>query len=225
MKNQTLFLLMAVINLANCTQSTDNNESQEVKTEQTAHLSDTMTMASSTSSDEQIIDTAKSLSIEPDIHFIREKYAILVQDTNYTEVPFEIQCDERSSTKLVRRYNKNGQLSYLKYEECGEHGCSIRHHYYWNGELIFIFHKSDFTPGSSHIVEEHRTYFKNGEMIRCLEKEARYYEGQASMDELLRQAENRVVDCTSEKRTANLSAIESLSLEAAEKYFCSASDQ
>ena len=62
-------------------------------------------------------------------------------------------------------------------------------------------------------------------MIRCLEKEARYYEGQASMDELLRQAENRVVDCTSEKRTANLSAIESLSLEAAEKYFCSASDQ
>jgi len=162
----------------------------------------------------------ESTSIESDIQFIRDKYAIISNATNYKTVPFEVRCDERSSSKLVRKYNEKGQLSYLELHDCGGHGCSVKHHYYWEGQLIFIFHKNDYTPGSSHIIEEHRTYFKNGQMIRCLEKKAHYYDGQPPMEELLKKAKNEEVECTPDKRTKNLSEIENLSLDKAKAYFC-----
>ncbi len=60
-------------------------------------------------------------------------------------------------------------------------------------------------------------------MILCLEKKAHYYKGQAPMEELLKKAENKEVDCAPEKLTANLSEIEPLSLEEAKKYFCASS--
>lgn len=172
-------------------------------------------------SENKNMETTEPSSIEGDIQFILDKYNLISKATDYKIVPFEAKCDERSSAFLERKYNQKGALSYLKYVSCGEHGCRTKEHYYWEGELIFIFHENDFTPGSSHIIEAHRTYFKNGQMIRCLEKEAHYHEGQPPMEELLKKAENKEVDCTPEKLTSNLSELESLSLEEAQNYFCS----
>ncbi len=165
-------------------------------------------------------ENVKPTSIEEDIQFIRDKYAIIRKATHYKTVPFKAQCDERTMVKLDRKYNEKGELSYLQYHDCGGHGCSTKHHYYWEGELIFIFHVNDYSPGSTHIIEEHRTYFKNGKMFRCLEKKAHYYEGQAPMAELLKKASNDEVDCTPEKRTKNLSELEDLSIDKAKDYFC-----
>ncbi|MFK7746929.1 MAG: hypothetical protein AB8B65_00930 [Kordia sp.] len=162
----------------------------------------------------------EATSIEADIQFIREKYAIISKAKNYKTVPFEVRCDERSSSKLIRKYNEEGKLAYLELHDCGGHGCRTKYHYYWDGQLIFIFHKNDYTPGSSHIIEEHRTYFKNGKMIRCLEREANYYDGQPPMEELLKKAKNKEVECTPNKLTENLSEIENLSLDKAKAYFC-----
>lgn len=159
-------------------------------------------------------------SIASDIQFIRDKYAIISKATNYKTVPFEAQCDERSSVKLERKYNEKGELSYLEYHVCGDHGCSVKYHYYWEGQLIFIFHKNDYMPGTSHIIEEHRTYFKNGQMIRCLEKKAHYYEGQLPMAELLKKAKNEEVECSPDKLTEDLSKMETISIDEAKAYFC-----
>ncbi len=212
MKSKILIILFITVIIGSCTQSSTSSDSQATKTQDSTSSNEAVKTVEAESTD--------SSSIESDIQFIRDKYDLISNAADYKTVPFATECDERSSTKLERKYNKKGELSYLKYEECGGHGCSIKHHYYWEGELIFIFHKNDSTPGNSHIIEEHRTYFKNGEMIQCLEKKAHRHGGQAPMEELLKKANNKEVDCTPEKLTANLSEIESLSIEDAEKYFC-----
>lgn len=168
-------------------------------------------------------ETANQPSIEENIQFIKDKYGIIVKSIHYKTIPFETQCDERTTVSFERKYNEKGALTYMQLIECGEHGCSTKQHYYWDGELIFIFHKNDYTPGVSHIIEEYRTYFKNSKMIRCLEKTASSYPGQASAEELLKKAPNQEVDCASDKLTVNLSELESLTTEKAISYFCGAS--
>ncbi len=205
MKPYTIALLFTCLLMASCTQSPSTSNSKTATKEQANSVNTTDSNSSST---------------ESDLQFIRDKYKVISGATDYKTVPFEAQCDERSSTKLERRYNKKGDLSYLKLIDCGGHGCSTKHHYYWDGQLIFIFHNNDSTPGVSHIIEEHRTYFKNGKMIHCLEKKAHYHPGQPPIEELLKKAENKEVDCTPDKLTANLSEIESLSLDKAKAYFC-----
>lgn len=163
----------------------------------------------------------KESSLEENITFIQKKYELIKQMEDYESVLVEAQCDDNSSNKLERRYNSKGALSYLKYRSCGAHACSTKHHYYWDGQLIFIFHKNDYAPGNSHIIEEHRTYFKNGKMIRCLEKKAHQHPGQAPIEELLEKAENKEVECSPEKLTINLAELEALSSGEAQKYFCS----
>ncbi len=167
----------------------------------------------------------KATSLEADIKFIQEKYKIISEATDWKTVPVVTQCEEIGETQLVRKYNEKGELAYLELTQCGGHGCLSKEHYYWDGKLIFLFSKNDFTPGSSHIIEEHRTYFKEGTMIRCLEKQAAYHEGQPPMEELLKKAVNKEVDCAPAKLTTNLSKIESLSVEEAQKYFCPPSQQ
>ena len=215
-----LLLLIAAV-IGSCT-----TDSQKNKAQYSTNSNDEIKTAEPPEPDarDQNDASTENSSIETDIQFIRDKYNIISQATDYKTVPFEIRCDGITSDKLERKYNKKGELSYLKHVSCGEHGCRTKHHYYWEGELIFIFQKDDFTPGVSHVIKEHRTYFKNGQMIRCLEKKARYYEGQAPMAELLKEAENKEVDCTPEKLSTNLSEIESLSLDEAQKYFCPSSE-
>jgi len=249
MKSRLIFLFLVTVFLSSCTQNSTEKDKAATKKQQVinsntiiAEAPETKTGQGSNSNDGiktaepydstlavdagfRSKDNTENPSIESDIQFIRDKYNIISQTTDYKTVPFETRCDERSSDSLVRKYNKKGELSYLKHVSCGGHGCRTKHHYYWEGELIFIFYKDDYTPGSSHVIEEHRTYFKDGKMIRCLEKEARYYEGQPPMAELLKKAENKEVACTSEKLTANLSEIETLNLNEAQKYFCSSSYQ
>ena len=195
-----------------------------VACESTTKTTDTTTDKTSAAKAEnktaQAVETAKPTTIESDIQFIKEKYAIISKATNYRILPFETTCDQRTSVKLERRYNEKNELSYLQYMDCGEHGCMTRHHYYWAGQLIFIFYVNDYTPGSSHIIEERRTYFKNGQMISCLEKKAHVHEGTAPMAELLKKALNKEVDCSPEQRTKHLSELENLAVEKAKEYFC-----
>ena len=167
-------------------------------------------------------NTKKSnpLSIETDILFIRDKYKIITEASNYKTVPFDTQCDEITSIKLERKYNEKGKLSYLQYKDCGEHGCTSRQHYYWDGKLIFIFHQNDLAIGSGQTIEEYRTYFKDGKMIRCLEKKVSWRQGERPIEDLLKKASNKEVDCTPDKLTSNLPEMESLSVDKAKKYFC-----
>lgn len=167
----------------------------------------------------EISDMSDS-SIESDIQDIREKYAIISKATHYKTVPFETNCGDNTSIKFVRKYNEKGQLSYLLYHLCAEEGCFISHHYYWDEKLFFIFKQSDITPGVSHIIEERRTYFKGDQVIQCLEKTAHQHEGTAPMSELLKKAENKKVECTSEFLSDILMDIETLPVAEAKKYFC-----
>ena len=246
MQAKIFLVLLIVAVMGSCNQSPSSSSYQNTKTEQanisnkevqsnnsngksdTNNEHEVLKAGESLTSEEvaetQAVANDKSASLETDIKFIRNKFNIINKANNYKTVPFETRCDRMSSDKLIRKYNTNGELSYLSHKACGAHGCSTKEHYYWKGALIFIFRVNDYSPGSTHVIEEHRTYFKDGKMIRCLEKEARYYEGQPPMAELLKKAVNKEVDCTPEKRTEKLSELESLSLEDAQKYFCTSTE-
>ncbi|MBC8756260.1 hypothetical protein H2O64_16420 [Kordia sp. YSTF-M3] len=227
MKRILFLITITIIGVLTACESTpkSNDSTTTPETKNTTILEEKVTDTTSATTDteetvQEDTDANKSTSIESDIQFIRDKYAIITNATNYKTIPFEAQCDERSSVKLERKYNEKGELSYLQYRVCGDHGCATKHHYYWDGQLIFIFHKNDYTPGTSHIIEEYRTYFKNGQMIRCLEKKAHYYEGQLPMTELLKNAKNEEVECNSDKLTAELTKMETISVKDAKAYFC-----
>lgn len=154
-----------------------------------------------------------------DLDFIRDKYAIIV-NTNPARVDsFIVECGG-GMTKLERRYNEEEAISYLQYQICGGHGCSTSHHYFWEGKLIFKLYQDTYWVGNSDYMKEHRTYFKNQEMIRCLEKEVSTTNGQPSIEDLMKKASNSEVDCTPEKLTTDLAKLMTLRQEEAEVYLC-----
>lgn len=185
-----------------------NNEANELTEVSNNSINNEKELASSTSK-----------SVESDIKFIREKFKI-INGANYTSKHLKINCDEMSSNEVVRKHNDKGELMYLKHVECGEPGCATIEHYYWDGALIFIFRVNDYSEGVSQLRQEYRTYFKNNEMIRCLEKEARYFDGQPPMEELLKKSKNKEVVCTPEKLTKNLSKLETIDSNNAKKILC-----
>ncbi len=159
-------------------------------------------------------------TLEADIQFIQDKFAIINQGTNYKTVPFNMECEGMAYFQLNRKYNEKGELSYLISGDCSEHGCETKEYYYWEGELIFAYKKKDFTPGSSHFIEEYRTYFKNGKAIRCLEKEAHNNMGEPPMKDLLSKARNKEVECSTEFLEDATEELKTLKVEDARKYFC-----
>ena len=108
----------------------------------------------------------------------------------------------------------------MKEVSCGQHGCLTTHHYFWDGELIFIFSQNSYWAGQSDFLIEHRTYFKNGKMFRCLEKEVSTTNGEAKTKELAKKTPNQQDDCKSEKLTPNHSMMKTLTRETAKSYFC-----
>lgn len=231
MKSKILLLLFISLVAGSCNQKTPSSDSQSTDTQQTvnsnasSHNTETKADVSSTSSsniktNHHVFEGADNSSIDPNIQFIQDKYNTINNAKDYETFFFATRCDAMSLDQLERRYNKNGKLSYLKHVVCGRHGCRTREHYYWEGELILIFQMDDLDEGVTSVKNENHTYFKNGQLIRCLEKKARYYEGQPPMEELWKKAKNKEVDCTPEKLTAKLSELESLSIDEAQKYFC-----
>jgi hypothetical protein len=112
------------------------------------------------------------------------------------------------------------KISYLQYQVCSDHGCNTVHHYFWEGKLIFIFEQRSYWVGSTDKLSEHRTYFKDGMMIKCLEKEVTTTNGQQDIDQLLKKTSNGEVDCTSDRLTDNVWGLVTLNRDSAEKYFC-----
>lgn len=154
-----------------------------------------------------------------DIEFIKDKYAIIVNANPHRIDSFIVECGG-GTTRLERRYNEKEEISYLQYETCGGHGCSTSHHYFWEGKLIFKLYQDTYWAGNSDFMKEYRTYFKDQEMIRCLEKEVTTTNGQASIEDLMKKASNSEVDCTTEKLTADLAKLMTLKQEEAEVYLC-----
>lgn len=160
---------------------------------------------------------AKS-SIEQDIQFIRDKFSIISNAKNYKTDAYAFECG--GETKLERKYNETNELAYLKETSCGQHGCLTTEHYFWNGALIFIFAQNAYWAGNTDYQMEYRTYFKNGKMIRCLEKEVSSINNKPKVEKLIKKTANNEVDCKADKSTKDLEILKSLNQETGKKYYC-----
>lgn len=103
---------------------------------------------------------------------------------------FNFECTNGKIT-LERIYNEDNEIHLLVYSICNDQGCSTKHHYFENNKLFYQFHHHEQDQGDKHMVDDHRTYFKDGEIVRCLEKRYSYNKGEAHTDT----GEFKQVDC------------------------------
>jgi len=214
----TLITIISIIilNFQNCSSSNSQKETSVGTTNPNLENE-----AKKTNISDSEIDTEKEkdTSMDSDINFIREKCAIITGTTNYKIDSITVECDQGVS-KIERRSTENGELRYLLEESCGEHGCVSTHYYFWENNLIFIFRDNYYYAGNKDYIQEHRTYFKNNEMIRCLEKDLSTSKGYETLKELAKKTANKTVDCTPEKRTKDLQQLIKLDINKAKDFFC-----
>ena len=74
--------------------------------------------------------------------------------------------------------------------------------------------------GNMDYLQEHRTYFKNNKMFRCLEKDISTTKGYEELKKLIKKTANKAVDCTPNKRTENIQQLIALDINKAKEFFC-----
>lgn len=195
-----------VIQSCNAPQS-ESKQAEEAKKE-TATMVDTE-MEVETTVDQETMD----------VLFIREKYAQISNATNYRRDTFETECGG-GPMKFERKYNEKNELAYLYTEFCSDHGCEGTHHYFWEGNLIFIFSQQSYWVGNTDELRESRTYLKNGQMFRCLEKKVNTTNGTPKIEDLLKKASNSEADCSTDRLTKDIEQLIALNIENAQTYFC-----
>lgn len=204
-------LILVALSLQSCGSGDTTVGPQETATENTANQ---VVEAPQEAPAQSVVN-----SLESDIEFIRDKYSVITQATPIRRDSFAMECDG-GTNMIIREYDEQNELAYLLYESCSEHGCTIAHHYFWGKELIFLFKQNTFWVGNMDQIKESRTYFKDRQMIRCLEKEATTTEGYDALEKALRNAPNTEVDCTSDRITANLQRLRNLPEGKAQIYLC-----
>jgi len=214
----SLIVIMTIISL-NFQSCFSPNSQEETKVETTDPKVEEVVKETNTSNNN--IDTKKEQNTSglSDIDFIREKYAIISGATNYKVDSITVEC-EQGISKIERRSTDKGELRYLLEENCGDHGCVTTHHFFWDNKLIFIFRQNYYYAGNKDYMNEHRIYFKNNKMIRCLEKDISTDKGYEALKELTKKTSNKTVDCTPAKRTRNLQQLMNLDINKAKEFYC-----
>lgn len=234
MKNVKLLSLLLIFsilsfNFQSCTSPT-TQEGSEATTDKANEQPETPTPETTTAAPTEITSTTatpsteseeptKGSSVEAKIQFVRDKYAAITSATDYRVDSTAIEC-ERGFHRMERWSTQQGELRYLQEEACGEHGCTLTHHYFWDKELIFIFRQNYYYAGNSDYMQEHRTYFGGNEMIRCLEKDVSTTKGYEYLQQLVEKTPNKTVDCDPEKRTRDLQELIDLDLANARAFYC-----
>ena len=222
MKNPKLVLLLLISSVVSLSvQSCSSSNSQEnTKAEITSPKEETKTPeVEAAATKPSSVEPEKESSEDSDIQFIRDKYAIITNATNYKVDSITVDCEHGTST-IERRSTDEGELRYLLENSCGDHGCATNRHYFWDNKLIFIFRQNYYYAGNSDYLQEHRTYFKNDKMFRCLEKNVSTDKGYEELKKILQKTANQTIDCAPNKRTGNLQQMIDLDLTKAKDFLC-----
>lgn len=88
---------------------------------------------------------------------------------------FNFNC-ENGNASIERLYNDKGKIHLLTTSTLSQDSTtsSVKHHYYWEDKLIYQDYHHVVRDGSTMKVDDHKTYFKDGELLKCLEREYNY---------------------------------------------------
>jgi len=91
---------------------------------------------------------------------------------------------------LERIYNDAKEVNLMTITRCKGDDCHTKNYFFENKKLIYVFHHHEVKSGDSFTVDDHKTYFQDGQMLKCLEKEFNYKNGEPQPNEPY-----RLVDC------------------------------
>ncbi len=221
-----LFLLLVLsINFQSCEQLASSSDSSEsdttTETETTSNTDDTKTPPS-TGTDEMSVQEQLDYAAShvKELTFVNEKIVDIKNEHIHHKDQFTFECD-KGKVDLERIYNDDNQIHLLSYHIHGEDGISTKHHYFWDNKLIYQFHHHEGAEGGKQVIDDHKTYFKEGKIIRCLEKKISYSKGEEHPNDLFVNATYEQVDCVpADKLTKNIEQLLAYSEEEAKDYFC-----
>jgi len=146
---------------------------------------------------------------------IETKRKEIINEHIHKKDQFSFEC-ESGKISLERHYNDDDEIHLLTYTICKDNSCSTKHHFFSEDKLIYQFYHHVVEDGDKISVDDHNTFFNDGKMIKCLEKDYSYVNGEKEPD-----ASYKLVDCTPlDKLTSDIEKLLKLPEEEAKAYLC-----
>lgn len=153
---------------------------------------------------------------QKDLQYVYAKTAEISEEHVHKKDHYEIECSD-GTVVLERHYNDAEQVHLMTYKKCVGEDCSTMHHYFWDNELIYQYHHHETTENGKRMIDDHKTYFKDGKIVRCLEKRYSYVKGENNQEE----STYEQVDCTAvDKITKDMKKMLTSSEEDIKSHFC-----
>lgn len=218
MKFRLFSLLLATVlwslSFQSCTESTSSNSDVEENPTSMADSTEVTPKGGTEMSVEEQLAYAKQ-HVEDIMHVYSQKEEIDKEKVIKKDL-FNFECANGKIT-LERFYNEANEIHLLVYSICDDKGCSAKHHYFENDKLFYQFHHHETDQGDKYMVDDHRTYFKDGEIVRCLEKRYSYNKGEPHTDAV----EFKQVDCVAaDKITKDIEKLLTLAEADAKAFLC-----
>jgi hypothetical protein len=207
-----LGLLTMVISFQSCDMASTTDAKKAVK-----ELGDaTADLMTKSHSEMNVEEQAQYVALHADhFAFISEKREEIFNEHILKKDHFNISC-ESGEIELERLYNDNGEIHLLTYTVCKDNACSTKSHTFWEGKLIYQMYHHSVEDGQNNKVDDHQTFFKDGKIIKCLEKKYSYMDGEVSPKSTYEQ-----VDCVpADKLTKDIEKLLTLTEEEAKAYLC-----
>jgi len=109
------------------------------------------------------------------LHFVENKMIEIKNETIKKKDQFQYEC-EKGNVSIERQYNDKNEIHLLTFTKYSPDSTtsSTKHHFFWENKLIYQFYHHVVEEGSKYMVDDHKTFFKDGEMLKALEKRYSY---------------------------------------------------
>ena len=214
-----LFSIVCSLSFQNCTETSTSGASEGgASTDTTVGTTEETTKTTEASKSEMNFEQqeADAKQHAEDLSFIYAKQKEIINEHIHKTDKFTFECTKGEVT-LERQYNDNDEIHLMSYHLCGDDGCSTKHHYFWENKLIYQFHHHEVAKDGKQVVDDHRTYFKDGKIVRCLESRYSYVKGEVLPED----NSYEEVDCTlADKISKEMEKLLTLSEEEAKAFLC-----
>ena len=189
------------------TSSDDNSENSESETTEIKHSE----MSTQQRSDFVAVH-AKHLS------FVDNKMVEIKNEHVGKKDHYEFEC-ENGFASLERHYNDNGDIHFLMTHTHNQDSTSssAKHHFFWEDKLIYQFYHHEVEKDGNYMVDDHKTFFKDGELLKCLERTYSYKKDESAPHDVPYELVNLDADS---KLTKDLEKLLTLSEEEIKTYLC-----
>ena len=109
------------------------------------------------------------------LHFVENKMIEIKNETIKKKDQFQFEC-EKGTASIERQYNDKNEIHLLTFTHYNSDSTAIstKHHFFWENKLIYQFYHHEVEEGSKYVVDDHKTFFKDGVILKALEKKYSY---------------------------------------------------